>query len=143
MMDPQPGEVFYDLGCGTGLPSAVAAIMFPQLARSEGVEYLEVISEMGQQAIEQCVKTCAEQNVSLAPLSIKQGDVLTTDWSHADILLCNNVTWNDELLSAVAQLAANLKPNTRFISLHEMPAEASQPHMELRKCISIQMSWGS
>ena len=29
MTDPQPGEVFYDLGCGTGLPSSIAAIMFP------------------------------------------------------------------------------------------------------------------
>lgn len=26
---PKPGEVFVDLGSGTGLPSAVAAIMFP------------------------------------------------------------------------------------------------------------------
>ena len=29
MAKPQAGEVFYDLGCGTGLPSAIAAVMFP------------------------------------------------------------------------------------------------------------------
>lgn len=41
---PQPGEVFYDLGCGTGLPSAIAAIMFPELGSCDGAEYLEVIT---------------------------------------------------------------------------------------------------
>lgn len=41
---PKAGEVFYDLGCGTGLPCAIAGIMFPQLASSGGVEYLETMS---------------------------------------------------------------------------------------------------
>ena len=48
MVKPKTGEVFFDLGCGTGLPSAIAAIMFPQLARSEGVEYFEIITSLGQ-----------------------------------------------------------------------------------------------
>ena len=52
MTDPQPGEVFYDLGCGTGLPSTIAAIMFPQLASSEGAEDIEIIAEMSVQAAE-------------------------------------------------------------------------------------------
>ena len=52
MTNPQPGEVFYDLGCGTGLPSAVAAIMFPQLAKSEGAEYIEIVADLGIQAAE-------------------------------------------------------------------------------------------
>ena len=44
MAEPQPGEVFFDLGCGTGLPSAIAAIMFPELASSEGAEYIEIVA---------------------------------------------------------------------------------------------------
>ena len=60
LVDPQPGEVFYDLGCGTGLPSAIAAIMFPGLAESSGAEYLEVITQMGSQAIEVVKQRCRE-----------------------------------------------------------------------------------
>lgn len=51
LVKPQPGEVFYDLGCGTGLPSAIAAIMFPELAASNGAEFLETLVGKGQEAI--------------------------------------------------------------------------------------------
>jgi len=94
MAKPLPGEIFYDLGCGTGLPSAIAAIMFPELASSGGVEYLEVITEMGARAIEKITKSCNDQGIRLAPLDVRRGDILEVDWSNADILLCNNVTWN-------------------------------------------------
>ena len=97
-MNPQPDEVFYDLGCGTGLPSAIAAIMFPELRAAEGAEYLEVISELGALACAEVQKSCAEQDVRIAPLNVRQGDVLEIDWSHADIIICNNVTWDQELI---------------------------------------------
>ena len=51
LVKPKQGEVFYDLGCGTGLPSAIASIMFPELAASEGAEFLESIVISGQNAI--------------------------------------------------------------------------------------------
>ena len=76
LADPQPGEVFFDLGCGTGLPSAIAAIMFPELASSEGAEYIEIIAELGGKAVLEVQTSCAEQGVRLAPLSVYQGDIL-------------------------------------------------------------------
>ena len=44
MTRPKPGEVFIDIGSGTGLPCAVAAVMFPELAMCEGIEYLESLT---------------------------------------------------------------------------------------------------
>ena len=37
---PKAGEVFYDLGCGSGQPLMVAALLFPELAKCTGIELL-------------------------------------------------------------------------------------------------------
>ena len=39
-LDPQPGQVFWDLGCGDAKPSILAAMFYPQLAACKGVEYM-------------------------------------------------------------------------------------------------------
>ena len=41
-----------DLGSGTGLPCAVAAVMFPELLECEGIEYLQSITTLGQKAMQ-------------------------------------------------------------------------------------------
>jgi len=38
---PQPGEIFYDLGCGGGRPLFIASLAFPFLKKCVGIEYLE------------------------------------------------------------------------------------------------------
>ena len=37
---PQPGEVFWDLGCGAGKPLVTASLAFPQLKVCRGIELL-------------------------------------------------------------------------------------------------------
>ena len=37
---PKPGEIFYDLGCGTGKAQMIASIAFPDLKACKGIEYL-------------------------------------------------------------------------------------------------------
>lgn len=75
--------------------------MFPELASSEGAEFLENLVRIGQGSIERITQECARQGVRHAPLSIVAADILEIDWSHADIILCNNVTWGPELLNSV------------------------------------------
>ena len=40
-VDPQPGEVFWDLGCGAGKPLISASLAFPKLQACKGLELLE------------------------------------------------------------------------------------------------------
>ena len=40
LVSPKPGEIFWDLGSGTGKALAIAALAFPFLKKVCGVEYL-------------------------------------------------------------------------------------------------------
>ena len=42
--EPQPGEVFWDLGCGGGRPLVTAALAFPDLRACKGLELLEQLT---------------------------------------------------------------------------------------------------
>ena len=46
---PQPGEVFYDLGCATGLPLLIASLFHPELAACKGIEMLEDLVALGKE----------------------------------------------------------------------------------------------
>lgn len=63
LLQPKQGDVFYDLGCGTGLPSAIASIMFPELASSEGAELLDELVISGQDAIRSIEEECHRQGL--------------------------------------------------------------------------------
>ena len=43
---PQPGEVFWDLGCGAGRPLIAASLAFPQLKVVRGIELLGKLSTL-------------------------------------------------------------------------------------------------
>lgn len=44
---PKQGEVFWDLGCGTGKPVVICGLCFPQLKRVKGVEIFKNLAELG------------------------------------------------------------------------------------------------
>ena len=46
----RPGEVFYDLGSGTGLAVLTAALAFPQLRECVGVELIKELNEAAEEA---------------------------------------------------------------------------------------------
>jgi len=70
LVEPKQDEVFFDLGCGTGLPSAVAAVMFPELAASEGAEFLEQLVRIGTDACSEITADCRKQGLQVAPISL-------------------------------------------------------------------------
>lgn len=94
LVKPQAGEVFYDLGCGTGLPSATAAIMFPELASASGGDLLESLVTSGQEAIREIKAECDTKGIQIAPIDVGYSNIVETDWSNADICLANSVTWS-------------------------------------------------
>ena len=43
---PQPGEVFWDLGCGAGRPVITASLAYPELSACKGIEFLEPLTDL-------------------------------------------------------------------------------------------------
>lgn len=77
---PQPGEIFFDMGCGSGQPLMVAALAFPKLAKCVGVELLVNLATLGQKVTSKLNALSAEAGVECAPMTVIQGDMFEADW---------------------------------------------------------------
>lgn len=51
LMKPKQGEVFWDIGCGGAKPVAIAAMVYPELKASKGIEYLPQLAKLGKDAL--------------------------------------------------------------------------------------------
>lgn len=88
MLEPQPGEIFWDLGCGGAKPNAIMALQYPELKASKGIEYLPNLAQLGRNAVamlETLVKSenehlPVEDHLKIAPLEILTGDLLECGW---------------------------------------------------------------
>jgi 16S rRNA G527 N7-methylase RsmG len=45
-VDLKAGEVFWDIGCGAGIPNMAASIFFPEIKASKGVEYIDDLYQL-------------------------------------------------------------------------------------------------
>ena len=46
---PQPGDIFYDLGCGAGKPLLAASLAYPDLKVCKGIELLKGLSYIAEE----------------------------------------------------------------------------------------------
>ena len=63
---PKPGEIFYDLGCGSGQPLLIASLAFPKLKACRGIELLDDLAALGQEVTE---KLMGHASFQLVPFS--------------------------------------------------------------------------
>ena len=47
MANPKAGDLFYDLGCGTGKPLIAAALSFPNFKHCKGMELVDGLVQTG------------------------------------------------------------------------------------------------
>jgi hypothetical protein len=130
LVNPQPGEVFWDLGCGAGKCMAAMALLYPELKSVNGVEFLPGLHSLCVGSLE---KLCREgTNVLL-------GDMLEVDWSDADIIFTSSICFPEELIEGILEKAKQLKVGTRIITLKSLPPnDAFVQAYSLR----VKMTWG-
>ena len=115
VVKPLPGEVFADLGSGTGRAVFVAALCWPALAACKGYEVSPPLHDDARRCHGELSGSV------MAPVELHCADVLQrTDWAAADILWIASVCLSDGTLRAIAaRLAESLKPGARVIHMTE------------------------
>jgi precorrin-6B methylase 2 len=133
MCEIEPGEVFWDLGCGTGKCLIAAALLHPELSAVKGVELLEGLYNACCEAISRYE---AERKTSI---SVIQGDILVVDWSEADVVYISSLCFPDSLLTQTAVCMEKLKPGARILTLK---AFLSGSAFLLLRTVKVKMTWG-
>ncbi|OGT58083.1 MAG: hypothetical protein A3F43_04225 [Gammaproteobacteria bacterium RIFCSPHIGHO2_12_FULL_42_10] len=144
--NPQPGEVFYDLGSGSGKAVFAAALCF-ELSESLGIELLPALFKKSNRQLER-VKTLILHHdrdfsdtylARIASIHFFNENILHHDYSNADILYIAATCFSEETWNKLIAQFACLKSGTRIIvtskSIHNQQFVSIHSHAEL-------MSWG-
>lgn len=138
----KPGDVFYDLGCGTGKAVLFAGLLF-EFAKCAGIEYLQELHDYAEHSLNRFhayIEPLLPAGRPRPALSFIHGDLRDQDISDADIVFSHCTTWSDSLMDGVRDRAETLKPGAHIITVsRELPSQ---------KCVylgmvPVQMAWGA
>ncbi len=141
-VDAAPGEVFYDLGAGTGKAVIYAALM-SDLQKSTGIELLEELHAASQLA----ASRYRDQVLPLLPdakhqqsLAFVRGDMLATDFSDANIVFIHCTCFSMSLMDPLTEKFNQLKSGTRVITVSKGLHSPCYTPICTQEC---PMAWGS
>lgn len=140
-LNPQPGQIFYDLGSGTGKAVFLAHFLF-DFAQSKGIELLDTLFDASQEVYQRYEKEILPQiahELGNKQMSLTRGDILQTDFSDADIIFMNSTCFQDDLMDALEPKLETIHANAHFISLSK-PFKSPWFHQYKHKLYDF--SWG-
>jgi SAM-dependent methyltransferase len=117
-------DVFYDLGCGFGVPTVVAA---RACKKSLGIEILPEVAAQAQQIA---------FALELENTRFIVADFKTADVSDGSLIYCYSTCLRPESRKLVAELVAKTRPGTRIVSVTH-----TFEHDELELRETREMSW--
>lgn len=141
IVQPQPNEIFYDLGCGAGKAVFTTALLYPDL-RCRGVELLPPLYELCLDLKKSLSETMAKDKYFKSrPLSVEfiQSDILKMDFSDANIVFLNATCFDPESWKKICQKLESLQVNARIIISSK---SLESPSFDLIHQKSHLMSWG-
>lgn len=137
-----PGEVFYDLGSGTGKMVFYAAYLAP-FAKSVGIELLP---ELHNAALTVRDRYDAEIRPELTDhrkhsvIDLRMGDIFEADLSDGDVIVSHCCTcFDDDLMQKLSDRLEHCKPGARIVTITR---GLSSPSFEPIGTSSCQMGWG-
>jgi hypothetical protein len=133
---PKKGEVFYDLGSGTGKPVIIAALCF-DFSACKGIELLEPLYTLSIQ-VQKELYTHIDIN-QLPEIAFYHQDFIQDDFSSANIVFINATCFPAELWEKLIQ-KFNAMPKGLRIIINSKRIES--PFFEEVHSGSHLMSWG-
>lgn len=140
-VSPQPGEVFYDFGSGTGKAVLLAHLMF-EFSECKGIEYVDTLYESSLTTLkryEEEVRPTIRNRVGERKLSVALGSFLDLPIDDADIIFMNSTCFQEDLMAALDEKLVTLKPGTRILTLSK---SLKSPAYNLERHQKYPFSWG-
>lgn len=117
--NPYPGQVFYDLGSGTGKGVLLAHLLF-DFSKSIGIELLEPLYnasiEVQKRYNSEILPTIADE-VKGRTMELHLGSFLDYDLSNADFIFMNSTCFQEDLMEALEEKLEMVPANAMIISL--------------------------
>lgn len=142
-ISPKPGEIFYDLGSGSGRLVLYAALSFP-FAKCIGIELLDDLINIAQTKLELCKKELPNlpdfDASKLGEIEFIHADFRKIDISNANIIYIASTCFDDEfMLDLALHLENQLLAGTRIITFSR-PLPSKQ--FKIIKNRLYPMEWG-
>jgi len=133
-MKAAPGNVFYDLGSGSGKVVA-AASMLCSFQSAIGIELLDGLVNLSRTALN---RVPADRWLT-KDIRIVSGDIMKVDWSNADLVYCCSTSYNEQLMKQLGAKADLLKVGARVATIsYQLPSRM----FEVTWKGELPMSWG-
>lgn len=140
-VSPQPGQVFYDLGSGTGKAVFLAHLLY-DFSHCKGIELVEPLYEASHQVskmYESEIRPTILDKVDDRKVTLIQGNFLEQDISDADVIFMNSTCFQDDLMEALEVKLECVHANAHIISLSK-PLRSPSFHQYKHKMYDF--SWG-
>lgn len=145
MMDtvqPQPGEVFYDLGSGTGKAVIFASLVAP-FAKSVGIELVEDLyqaANLARERYELHVKPALDPVHHSRQIHFVNGSMFDQDLSDAGVVFTHCTCFDDAMMNQLSEKLANsLRSGARVITVTK---GLTSPAFEPLGSTPFRMAWG-
>jgi SAM-dependent methyltransferase len=139
---PRTGEIFYDLGSGTGKAVLIANLLFP-FSKTVGIELLKDINDVALEVAKRFdseFKQVVSVEKKLPKLHYIQGDFLSYDFSDADIIFSHCTCHPDELMRVFSKWCDELlKIGARVVTVTK---PLFSENFRLIKSKDYKMGWG-
>lgn len=141
-VSPREGEVFYDLGSGTGKATLLAALTFP-FSRSVGIELLPGLGDAARQVLGRFdteVRPQLPPEYQQRKIEFVDGDFLQADLSEAGIVFAHGTCYPHELIGQLGAKLAELKPGARVVLVGHT---FHTPELGFLRMMMMRADWGT
>ena len=137
---PQHGEVFYDLGCGTGKAVIFSAFLAP-FKRCTGID---IIEDLWQSASQSAARYHSEIKPHLPGKENQEvhfwhGDMFEHDTTDGDVFFTHCTCFDDPMMDRISQKLEACKPGTRVVTVTK---GLTSPEFDLLHSTPYRLGWG-
>jgi SAM-dependent methyltransferase len=138
---PKEGEVFYDLGSGTGKAVFVAHLLFP-FSKTVGIEILPTLYQASKTILkkyEKEVRPKILEKKNQQKIEFILGDFLKIDFSDADVVFANSTCFSQQMIDKLETSFLSLKKGARIMTLTK---KLTNKNFYLFDSLIYKQSWG-